>query len=289
MLPKKQNFLLNLNVNNYSENTEKGYQRELSKIEKWLNKNNIEFQELDKMDIDQLKADMKDEDLAPRTINRALSILKTYLNYLSNMDQPTPISANQIKLLKTKKRTTKPPPIEEIKQLMKAPKRYERDPFIKHRNRTILETLFSTGCRVSELVAIDIEDIDDRQIQILGKGNKERIVYLSDQALKHLIRYQKHRPKDTEPLFVSKQGTRLTQRTIQNMIKEYREGLDLSDDITPHKIRHAFATHLAQQGADPAAIQHLLGHESLETTTKYINTSQSHAQNVHDQVFNNNN
>ncbi len=289
-LPKKDKFLFNLEINNYSQNTVDTYENELDEIESFFQDHSEleDFENLDRQHISDLKQYFtKQKELSPSSINRRLSVLKSLLRYLENMGDEIPISPNTIKSLKTKKKNHRPPKMENMKKLLKAPDRYERDPFIKARNRSILETLFSTGCRLSELASINIEDIDDKAIQILGKGSKERTVYLSDQAQKHLIKYLKHRPKNTAPLYCSKQGNRITARTVQKMVKYYREGLELPDDITPHKIRHAFATRLAQQGADTAAIQHLLGHESLETTTNYINTSDQHAKETHEKYFNN--
>ncbi len=142
------------------------------------------------------------------------------------------------------------------------------------RDRAIIEILYSTGVRIGELVQLDISNIkDNRQILIKGKGNKERIVFLGDYALKSLKRYlEEVRPKlvrdaGERALFLSRFGTRLTCRSIERMMEKY--GIQIGKDISPHTIRHSFATHLLENGADLRAVQELLGHSDLSTTQKY--------------------
>lgn len=142
------------------------------------------------------------------------------------------------------------------------------------RDRAIIEMLYSTGVRIGELVQLNLSDIkDNRQILIKGKGNKERIVFLGDYAIKSLKRYlEEVRPKLVKDireraLFLSRFGTRLTCRSIERMMEKY--GIQLGRDISPHTIRHSFATHLLENGADLRAVQELLGHSDLSTTQKY--------------------
>jgi len=142
------------------------------------------------------------------------------------------------------------------------------------RDRAIVECLYSTGMRIGELVQLNVSDVrDDRQILIKGKGNKERIVFLGEYALKSLKRYlEEVRPSlvrdDKEmALFLSRFGTRLTCRSIERMMEKY--GIMTGKDVSPHTIRHSFATHLLENGADLRAVQELLGHSDLSTTQKY--------------------
>jgi len=142
------------------------------------------------------------------------------------------------------------------------------------RDRAIIEVLYSTGVRIGELVQLNLSDVKgNRQILIRGKGNKERIVFLGDYAVKSLKRYlEEVRPKLVRDiretaLFLSRFGTRLTCRSIERMMEKY--GIQLGKDISPHTIRHSFATHLLENGADLRAVQELLGHSDLSTTQKY--------------------
>jgi tyrosine recombinase XerC len=142
------------------------------------------------------------------------------------------------------------------------------------RDRAIVECLYSTGMRIGELVQLNVSDVrDDREILIKGKGNKERIVFLGEYALKSLKRYLEEvrpnlvRDDKEKALFLSRFGTRLTCRSIERMMEKY--GIMTGKDVSPHTIRHSFATHLLENGADLRAVQELLGHSDLSTTQKY--------------------
>ncbi len=147
------------------------------------------------------------------------------------------------------------------------------------RDKTIFELLYATGVRCSELVNICITDIDmnEKTIRILGKGKKERIVLFGDKAREKILHYYKaERPNilnQTEPLFLNYRYEKLTSRSVQRIIKMFRSFLPINRPLTPHKLRHSFATHLLNQGADLRAVQELLGHKTLATTEKYTHVS----------------
>ncbi len=147
------------------------------------------------------------------------------------------------------------------------------------RDKTIFELLYATGVRCSELVNICIQDIDmdAKTIRILGKGKKERIVLFGEKAHKKIIEYYAiERPaieNQQEPLFLNYRYEKLTPRSVQRIIKMFRSFLHIERPLTPHKLRHSFATHLLNQGADLRAVQELLGHKTLATTEKYTHVS----------------
>jgi integrase/recombinase XerC len=147
------------------------------------------------------------------------------------------------------------------------------------RDKTILELLYATGIRCSELVNIEIGDLDMKQktIRILGKGRRERMVLFGDKSAEMLTRYFKeeryHVQSSEEPLFLNYKGTRLTTRSVQRVIQMFRGFLKIERPITPHKIRHTFATHLLHEGADLRTVQELLGHKSLSSTEKYTHVT----------------
>ncbi len=152
------------------------------------------------------------------------------------------------------------------------------------RDKTIFELLYATGVRCSELVAIRLCDIDmqNKTIRIKGKGNKERMVLFGEKAKEKIIAYiEKDRAayadnttdEHTAPLFVNYRGRHLTSRSIQRIIQMFRSFLKIDRPITPHKIRHSFATHMLNQGVDLRVIQELLGHETLSSTEKYTHVS----------------
>lgn len=147
------------------------------------------------------------------------------------------------------------------------------------RDKTIFELLYATGIRCSELVNIRMHDINmnEKSIKILGKGKKERIVLFGSKAHDKLLEYmKKERPimqEHTEPLFLNYRYEQLTTRSVQRTIKMFRQFLKIERPLTPHKLRHSFATHLLNQGADLRAVQELLGHKNLSSTEKYTHVS----------------
>jgi len=141
------------------------------------------------------------------------------------------------------------------------------------RDRAVLETLYSTGVRASELTGINHEDIDqnDRLVRVRGKGRKERIVPIGRTALGAIDAYlgAKAKGRENPAVFTGPTGNRLTVRTVQRILENYRKKLGLAQKASPHTLRHSFATHLLESGADLRAIQELLGHASLSTTQRY--------------------
>ncbi len=166
------------------------------------------------------------------------------------------------------------------------------------RDRAILELLYSTGMRVSELVACNMAslDFDSGMVMVRGKGNRERIVPVGTQAVKSLREYiderqellrkrvQQGKKIDKEPLFLNNRGTRLTARSVERMISGYGRKAGLDKPVTPHVLRHSFATHLLEMGADMRSVQELLGHASLSTTQKYTHLDMVHLMRVYDRA-----
>jgi site-specific recombinase XerD len=300
-LPYFDDFLLNLQTKNLSEETVYNYERDLKTFEDFLNEINTPFDKVDKKIILHYKAyltsrDRKTPKLAPGkkrlasySINRMLSALRSYLKFLTNIDYPVPVPPNAIELMKTEKKLSKVGEFEEILKLLDAPLKFEKNKNVAIRNKAILETLFSTGARISELVNIKLTDIDNNgRIFIKGKGKKERFVYLTPRAQKYLKEYLKIRENSDSPyLFIPFKGKNVNLKSkkistnyLEDRIKKYRELLGLNIPITPHGFRRAFATYLAEKGASVAAIQILLGHESLDTTTRYVRASQRFAEEI---------
>jgi site-specific recombinase XerD len=147
------------------------------------------------------------------------------------------------------------------------------------RDRTILEFLYATGIRCSELTNITMADIDfaEKTIRIKGKGNKERIVLFGEKAKQQALKYlsaERIKPQNNqEPLFLNNRIEQMSSRAIQRVIKMFRKFLKIERNITPHKIRHTFATHMLNQGVDLRVVQELLGHKSLSSTEKYTHVS----------------
>lgn len=299
-LPHTDDFLLNLQTNNYSERTIYNYERDLGVFQVWLEEEaHKAFTALQRRDIELYKAFLVSRDritptgqkasnkLNSYSINRMLSSLRTYLKYLIDNDYECPINPQMVKLTKTTKKHPRVAELEEIVKLIEYPSTAEKkDKKVALRNRAMLEVLFATGMRISELVNLNKNQIDATgRIFIEGKGRKQRFVYLTDRAKHHVQNYLHVRRDDHPALFVPYRGVhaksataRISTSHFQRKIKQYRTELKINVPTSAHSLRHGFATYLAEQGANPAAIQILLGHESLDTTTRYVNASDRYAE-----------
>ncbi|RJR25474.1 hypothetical protein C4578_01570 [Candidatus Microgenomates bacterium] len=302
MLPYFDDFLLHLKTNNYSLETIYNYERDLSVFSRFLEDSSTPLDKVDKRVVAQFKAYLASKDrktaikeeesqdtLSSRSLNRMLSALRSYLKYLIEMDLPCPIPPEAVKMVKTEKRHPQVAEFEEIIKLIESPAYLENDPLVALRNQAIMEVLFSTGMRISELCRLNRSNIDGSgRIFVLGKGKKERFVYLTPRAQNIIERYLATRQDAFDALFipysglnVSKSKKRLSTNYIQAKIKEYRQKLKINVPTSAHSLRHGFATYLAESGASPAAIQILLGHESLDTTTRYVHASDRFAEETH--------
>ncbi len=301
ILPLLDDFLLNLKTQNYSEETIYNYDRDLRVFDQFLQESPIPFEKVDKKVINQYKAYLisrdrktaKEEESRKRlssfSINRMLSSLRSYLKFLIEMDYKTPVPPEAVKLTKTERKIIQVPEIEELIKLIEAPSSLETNPKVALRNRVALEVLFATGMRISELLSLNRGQLDESgRLFVRGKGKKERFVYLTPRARRHLEKYLATRKDNAPAIFIPYMGRninsrdrRLSNNYLQAKIKAYREKLRINIPISAHSLRHGFATYLAESGASPAAIQILLGHESLETTTRYVHASDRFAEETH--------
>ncbi|MBU1039277.1 tyrosine-type recombinase/integrase [Patescibacteria group bacterium] len=294
-------FLLSLQTNNYSPETIYNYERDLKVFDKFLLDNKIPFLKVDKRIIDRYKAYLNSVDrltaeknkpslrLRSYSLNRMLSSLRAYLRYLIDLDYQTPLSPESVKLVKTEKKHPQVAELNELVKLIESPSLLEKNKQVATRNRAMLEVLFATGLRISELISLNKSQIDlSGRIFVTGKGRKQRFVYLTDRALKHINYYLALRHDSWPALFIPYRGEnsgkttkRLSTNYLQMKIKQYREQLHINVPTSAHSLRHGFATYLAESGANPAAIQVLLGHESLDTTTRYVHASDKYAETTH--------
>jgi len=302
MLPHLEDFLLDLQANNYSLETVYNYERDLKVFEQFLTESKIDFGKIDKRTITYYKAYLASRDrktavlaqqgqkqLVSRSVNRMLSALRSFLKYLIEVDYPCPVPPEAVKLIKTERKHGQVAELNALVSLIEAPSHLESNPKAGLRNRAMLETLFATGMRISELCNLNRDQIDDTgRIFITGKGKKQRFVYLTPRAREHLDRYLITRKDSSPALFIPYAGRnvanskkRLSANYLQERIKRYREKLKINVPTSAHSLRHGFATYLAEEGASPAAIQILLGHESLDTTTRYVHASDKYAEETH--------
>jgi site-specific recombinase XerD len=302
-LPQVEDFLLHIQANNYSEKTRKSYERDLLTFDSFLvhELNHLPFSNVTKKTIDQFKAYLNSRDrktardnptqqfLHSGSINRMLSSLRRYLSYLIDMDYSSPIAPGSIKLVRAEKKHGQVAELDELIKLIESPMKFEKNKFVQLRNRAALETLFASGMRISELITLRRNQLDKSgRIFIQGKGKKQRFIYLTDRAQQHLNTYLAMRDDSLPYLFIPKRGLNIGKKEkhlspnyLQMKIKWYRELLGINVPTSAHSLRHGFATYLAEQGANPAAIQILLGHESLDTTTRYVHASDKYAEETH--------
>lgn len=272
---------------NYSNLTYEGYLSDLDLFLQYLNENNIKsFNSVEYQDIRLYVNYLYDLDYNNRTISRHISSLRSFFKYLkvNNIidNNPMVLVSNP----KLEKRLPKYLNFEDTEKLLNA---YSND-YIGIRNSLILELLYSTGIRVSELVNIKLNDISGKTIKIVGKGNKERIVYFGDKCL-NLINlylkesYNKLNVNNLNYLLLSKTGKKISDREIRKVIDDAAIIAKIDMKISPHVLRHTFATHMLIDGADLRSVQELLGHENLSTTQIYTHLTNEKIRNIYLKSF----
>lgn len=220
------------------------------------------------------------------SISRKIASVRTFFEFLIRRGEMKSNSAKLVPSPKGEKRLPTFLTVDEVVKLVEAP---GSDNAYESRDRAILELLYSCGLRVSELVGVNLNDLDleSMSVKVLGKGNKERLVPLGSKASSaikiYLIQRLDLKPKE-DYLFVNSRGGRLTTRSIDRIIKKYAAISGIPKNISPHVLRHTFATHLLGGGADLRAIQEMLGHKSLSTTQRYTHTSVEKLMEIYDKT-----
>lgn len=275
---------------NYSEHTINSYKHDIIEYLEYLNSENLEFKNIEYSDIRfylmYLKDTKKDDNTS---INRKLSSLRGFYKYLANVGV---VSSNVFSLVNGPKKSKKLPryfEYNELEELFNVPD--TRTP-LGQRDSLILEMLYATGARVGELVNIKVSDIDlgRKNIIILGKGNKERFVtygeYCEDILKKYLNTGRVSlNVKQSDYLFLNNNGGRLTDRGVRFILDKLIQKTSLNKNISPHMIRHSFATHLLNEGCDLLTVQKLLGHESIKATQIYTHVTTDRLKEVYYNSF----
>ena len=281
-----EDYLIELEIRNYSQNTIKTYSSILTIFIEYLEK----------------QEDIYDEKHFQRSFRRYIQFLKrdkevsqNYI-YLVTIVIKKFFEFNDLNLLEnigTPKRTKSLPKSlneKEVENLINAVSWRETD-HPKHietkmRDKLILTLLYSSGLRVSELINLTIRniDFDERTMRIRGKGDKDRIVLFDTEAKKLILKYLDRRTKDRDYLIISQRGKPLSSRYIQQMIKKYGDKAGIEKKVTPHVLRHSFATHLLKNGVDIRVIQQLLGHSSLATTQIYTSVDMETIKSLYDKA-----
>ena len=232
---------------------------------------------------------LNEKQYAKATTARKLATLRSFYKFLVKRNQISSNPAAAVRTPKQDKRLPRFMEYEEVKKLLETP---PVDNWLGARDKAILETLYSTGMRVSELVSLNMDDIDflGEVVHIRGKGKKERVAPISSSALQviqHYIEFRNKRAQsnsnfDSKVLFVNKHGKRLSTRSVRRKMDKYLKMAGLDPSISPHTLRHSFATHMLNNGADLRSVQELLGHQSLSTTQIYTHLTTRKLKEVYD-------
>lgn len=279
-------FLSYLEVEaNYSKNTINSYENDLNKFEEYYKSKDL--LKIISKDIEKYIQTLSD--LAPTTVSHNISSLKTFYSYFLKQGR---ISNNPTDGIKSPKLGIHLPTyltIDEVNKLLDI----EVTDAFSSRNKAILELMYATGLRISEVISLEFKNIDYDEciIRVMGKGSKERIVPVNDYAIKYLKEYiDNYRPELVKNeinnyIFLNNHGRMLTRQGIFKMIKNYAALKNIKKTIGPHTLRHTFATHLLENGADLRVIQELLGHSDISTTQIYTHLTKEALHNEYKKYF----
>lgn len=268
---------------NYSQHTILNYKLDLEGFRSFLGTPEPELGKIDYLTLRKYLATLKDKNLANRTVNRRLSTLRSFFKFLTREGL---VKTNPISSLSSPKQEKHLPMFlteEEVTKLIDSVVPKDERGF---RDRAILETFYSTGIRISELAGLTKDDIDfiGGIVKVMGKGKKERIVPIGDKAISAIRDYISKRKKDAEAVFLNKNGKRITTRGIRNIVGKYIILAGMKHGVSPHTLRHSFATHLLNRGADLRSVQELLGHANLSTTQIYTHLTTDRLKTVYDKA-----
>ncbi|MBU2920178.1 tyrosine-type recombinase/integrase [Winogradskyella psychrotolerans] len=272
----------------YSKHTVLAYSRDIENFQDFLKQhhNSTDLTLAGYSEIRQWIVSLVDRDISNRTINRKVSSLNTYYKFLLKIEAININPLKQHKALKVGKKVQLPFSEQELKLVLE--NAIEVNDFKSARDHLIIELFYATGIRRIELVNIKLKDIDkgNNQIKVLGKRNKERYIPLINRLVKSIdcyLRYRADLPivEDKEMLFLTKKGLKIYEKLVYRIINKYFSEASSKAKCSPHVLRHSFATHLLNQGADLNAVKELLGHTSLAATQVYTHSSMAELKKVY--------
>ncbi|MFQ5588759.1 MAG: tyrosine recombinase XerC [Nitrospiria bacterium] len=272
---------------NVSPHTLCGYLSDLAEFRRYLaakagGSGHVDLKKIDYWVIRGFLAGLRRKGLKKSSIARKLAVLRSFFEYLLQKGVVVLNPARQVASPKQDKPLPRCLTVDQACNLVVLPK---GEGWRVLRDRAILETFYSTGIRLSELTGLDEKDFHAASgiLRVYGKGRKERIVPIGDKAIEALQSYLKARPANAKGLFSNHRGGRLTARSVARIVKTYMRQVD-QPGASPHTLRHTYATHLLEGGADLRAVQELLGHASLSTTQRYTHLQVDHLMRVYDRA-----
>jgi integrase/recombinase XerC len=279
-----EKFLRHLEIERgMSKHTLRAYGKDLEEFAAYSPK---DADNVDMIDVRGFVAQQIKNGLTKSTAGRRLSTVRSFLKYLTREGY---LKANPAKLVTTPKAERHLPKFLSVDDVFALIERPDTIGFLHARDKSILELLYSSGLRVSEVCGLNTEDVNTREglVKVKGKGKKERIVPLGSKAAEAIRGYMTEKillKKKSKTLFLNRSGTPLSERSIRRIVVKYSRLIGVSGQIGPHTIRHTFASHLLQAGADLRVIQELLGHASLSTTQKYTHLDITHLMDIYDRA-----
>lgn len=271
---------------NLSQNTLESYKNDLGKFRNFLEKNNKTVLKADHFLILSFLSFLLDKGFSSKTVSRNISSLKSFFKYLISVEH---IKINPMLNIDAPKSGLYLPTtltVEETQQILDAPNEFRA---IEIRDKAMLYTLYATGMRISELISLNMHNVDLTRgsVQVIGKGGKERLIPLTNDAINMIKKYlteareKLSKGKDHNNIFVSTHGKQISRHSFWHRIKAYLKKVDVRKEVHPHTLRHAFATHMLNNGADLRSVQLLLGHSDLATTQIYTHVAKAEVKNLH--------
>ena len=265
-----EDFVSYLSVEkNYAENTISSYERDLLKFSSFLNKKGFnDFKEIDSDALNLFIMELRNAGTSGKSLKRYLSSIRVFFTFLMERDELEINPALSIKTPKIERDLPKTIDFDDLKKMMTI----KSSKYKELRSVLMIELLYSCALRVSELVGINLEDIDMNEgfVKVMGKGGKARFSPMGQTTIEVLKRYVKQRPNcNTDALFINQKRLRISTRTVQNIVKNRALEVGVSINVHPHMLRHAAATHFLQSSHDLRTVQEFLGHKSIKSTQVY--------------------
>ena len=270
-----------------ARNTKDAYERDLLKYTRYLITHHVgQIKKVDRRHITNYLLSLKEKGMSSNSISRNLAAVKMFHRYLLRERILEHDITSVIDTPRVWKRIPGYLSMKEVDDLLGAPRSDKR---LERRDKAILEMFYATGMRVSEIANVKIGDMNLNMgyIRCFGKGSKERVIPLGRRAIEAIERYRARDRKkmlsknDTDTLFISRLGKKMTRLSFWKIIKKYRKRAGIRKDISPHTLRHSFATHLLERGADLRSVQEMLGHTDISTTQIYTAISKDRLKKVH--------
>lgn len=271
-----------------SNNTIQSYRRDLEQYERYLEEKRINFVKVNEGDIKGYMAHLEEIGKKASTVSRSLASIRAFYQFLVRIKKIKKDPTVDVQAPKVERKAPSVLSTTEVELLLEQPKNVDLK---GTRDKAMLEFAYATGMRVTEIISLNVEDVNlDEGYVVCRSSKKERTIPLGNISLKALKDYMENardimiKDDDVKALFVNINGTRLTRQGFWKIIKYYKEQANIKTDITPHVLRHSFATHLIQNGADIKSIQSMLGHSDISSTQVYMQFQNKEIKNIYNQA-----